>query len=130
MKKLFGLVAISVLLSSCSIRKGEHTHLYNLDEVKNNLTVKLNEGEVIKITAETNPSTGYNWTVKLEDDCSVKLIDKSTENLYNEGIVGAPLRAIYDFKGEKIGTCTVSFDYSRSWEGPSQNPKQIKFIVK
>lgn len=130
MKKLFSLGVIGMLLFSCSIRKGEHTHIYNLDEVKNELTVTLREGEVVQITAETNPSTGYSWGVESAKDCSVKLLNETTKDLYNDARVGVPLRVIYEFKGDKTGTCIVSFDYTRSWEGPSKNPKHLKFVVK
>ena len=130
MKSKILVLAAGFILASCASKKTEKLNVISLDEVEKEIVVNLEVGELVKVSAKTNPSTGYTWEMKSENGCSAKFIDETTESIYNDGRVGGPMNVIYEFKGDKVGTCTVSFDYIRSWEGPSQNPKQIKFIVK
>ena len=130
MKNKILVLAVGVMLASCASKKTIKPTVINLDEVNNELVINATVGDLIKISAKTNPSTGYNWVMKLDDDCSVQFIDETTESIFNDGRIGGPMQAIYEFKADKKGTCTVSFDYIRSWEGPSQNSKRVKFVVK
>ena len=124
------MLVVGMLIVSCASKKTEKLNVVNLDEVGNEATINVGVGGKVKVSVKTNPSTGYNWVMKLDDDCSVQFIGETVESIFNDGRVGGPMQAIYEFKADKKGTCTVSFDYIRSWEGPSQNPKRVKFVVK
>ena len=78
MKNKILVLAVGVMLASCASNKTIKPTVINLDEVNNELVIKATEGDLIKISAKTNPSTGYNWVMKLDDDCSVQFIDFNT----------------------------------------------------
>ena len=130
MKNIFLTTAVLSIITSCSLQKGEHTKIYNLDEVNSQLVIKLKQNETVQLTVEANPSTGYSWNKTFTEDCAVVLVKEDSKNLGEEGIVGAPIRNIYEFKANEVGECTVDFDYSRSWEGKSNLSKSVKFVVK
>ena len=130
MKNILLAAAVLTTITSCTLQKGEHTKIYNLDEVTSDLVIKLKENETVQLTVEANPSTGYSWNKTFSEDCSVALVKEDSKNLGEEGVIGAPIRNIYEFRANEIGECTVEFDYSRSWEGKSNQPKRVKFVVK
>lgn len=130
MKNTLIFSALLTLITSCSVQKGEHTKIYNLDEVKSDLTVNMKVDERIQITAKANPSTGYSWNITTPENCNVNLTEVENKNLSEEVMLGAPIRNIYNYTGVSKGECVVEFDYSRPWEGKSNQPKRIKFIVK
>lgn len=130
MKKALLLVTAAVLITSCAVSKTSKSTIVDLDKVDSEMTINMKLGEVVKIEASSNPSTGYNWNTTFPSGCSVKLEKEDSRNIYNDGRMGAPIVAIYEMKAEQIGECVVEFDYSRSWEGQSKNPKRLKFVVK
>lgn len=130
MKNTFLTATVLMFITSCSVQKGEHTKNYNLDDVSSELTIKLKVDETIQLTAAANPSTGYSWNITSPEGCNVDLVKEDSKNLGEEGIVGAPIRNIYEYRGTSTGECIVEFDYNKSWEGKSNQPKRVKFIVK
>jgi len=130
MKKILYLFLISFVLFSCVTRKNKQVNLYNLDEISKSLKINLKVNDVVKLTATTNPSTGYNWTIFSDGPCSIKLINRTKEDIYTDNRVGVPLREVFEFKAINEGNCTMSFDYSRGWEKNVSEVKQIHFKVK
>ena len=80
-----------------------------------------------KIELTGNPTTGYEWTCKLEDE---ELISIEEKVIYQGegGIVGAPSLYVYELVSKKPGTTKITFCYERSWES---NPvKEVVYNVK
>jgi len=102
----------------------------DLDVIKNETVVYLNPGESVLVEAETNPSTGFSWQKDIPENCAVKLQSENKKEIYSDNRVGAPLTEQTIFKGMKKGTCTVLFNYARSWEADQSTAKKITFIVK
>lgn len=127
MKKIaFALLGLPVLFSCATTKTSDQVISLN----KNEITVYLKVGETIKIEAEKNPSTGYDWHLEVPSDCSTTFVKEDTRAIHNDGSIGAPVIGIYEFKGVNVGDCVVEFDYSRTWEGKSDQPKRVKFVVK
>lgn len=127
MKKIaFALLGLPVLFSCATTKTSDQVISLN----KNEITVYLKVGETIKIEAEKNPSTGYDWHLEVPSDCSTTFVKEDTRAIHNDGRIGAPVIGIYEFKGVNVGDCVVEFDYSRTWEGKSDQPKRVKFVVK
>ncbi|WP_322970860.1 protease inhibitor I42 family protein [Faecalibacter sp. LW9] len=129
MKKYILAVIALPALFSCATSKTEQK-IVQLNPTEEETIVSLNVGQTVQIEAEKNPSTGYNWHLEVPSDCSVTYIKEDSKSIYNDGRVGAPIIGIYEFSASSVGECIVEFDYSRGWEGKSNQPKKVKFIVK
>lgn len=73
------------------------------------------------IIAKTNPTTGYDWEMKVEaEDSTILRFDKSFDVTPVEEsrpmMCGAPSLRRYEFITEKPGVAKVTFEYKRSWE--------------
>lgn len=69
--------------------------------------------QVVTITMETNPSTGYEWVVTQEPELfSVETKEEKVE----EGQVGTAHDIIYTLTPKEQGTTQVQFVYQRDWE--------------
>lgn len=129
-KKLFLLGASFALLTACSSSKSLQNQVIDLDAVKNETIINLKVGEKVVVKAQTNPSTGYSWNKTVDDDCSVSIEKEEKEDIYTDGRIGAPVMEKTTIVGDRIGSCTIAFDYSRSWESERSIPKKIIFNVK
>lgn len=85
-----------------------------------NDTVSVNSK--IEIPAKANPTTGYDWEVKVEAEDSLIL---KLDNVLNTTpprdpskpmMCGAPSTRSYQFLTEKAGVAKIIFEYKRPWE--------------
>jgi len=129
MKNYILTLIVLPALFSCATTKTQNK-VVKLNPSQDETVVALAIGETVKIEAETNPSTGYNWHLEVPGDCNATFVKEETKSIYNDGRVGAPIMGVYEFIGTSAGECVVEFDYSRGWEGKSNSPKKVKFIVK
>ena len=129
MKNFMIILVTSLVTFSCASLSTNNKTLI-IDTEKDNQSVELLVGQNLKIEAEKNPSTGFDWHIKVPADCAVEFVKEDSKKIYNDGRVGAPVTGVYEFKALKKGECVVEFDYSRAWEGQSNNPKKVKITVK
>jgi inhibitor of cysteine peptidase len=90
-----------------------------LDLSADGTTQKLKKGEVMSITLESNPSTGYSWAAKISDSTVLVLMGEpqfSEPSQSSTPIVGAPGTQTFYFQAADTGTSTVTLNYQRSWE--------------
>ncbi len=85
-----------------------------------NDTVQLNMASVI-IPAKTNPSTGFDWEVRIEpqDSAILKLdtVKNTTQRDPSQPMMcGAPSTREYEFSFQKTGFAKIIFEYKRPWE--------------
>ena len=85
-----------------------------------NDSVQLNIASII-IPAVTNPSTGYDWEVKIEtQDSSILKLDTVRNTTKRDPsqpmMCGAPSTREYVFSFQKTGFAKVIFEYKRPWE--------------
>jgi len=75
----------------------------------------------IEIPAKANPTTGYDWEVKVEaeDSTILKLEDVLNTTPPRDPsqpmMCGAPSSRLYVFATEKTGTAKIIFEYKRPW---------------
>ncbi|MDR0980563.1 MAG: protease inhibitor I42 family protein [Methanocalculaceae archaeon] len=84
-------------------------------------TVSPTAGEVVKITTEGNPTTGYEWTAipglsSTRSDNLVILNSTYVPTLVDSGIVGSGGTYEWLVTAEKPGTYEFHAQYKRSWE--------------
>ena len=76
------------------------------------------EGQLIKITAQTNPSTGFDYKVKDYDATAVSVLPASYYmDEKDRELDGASSLGTYPVKILKPGNTSFIFSYLRDWEG-------------
>jgi inhibitor of cysteine peptidase len=104
-----------------------------LDASADGTTQQLNKGEIMEITLESNPSTGYSWFATISDP---KVVVQMGEPQYQEPvsssstpIVGAAGTQTFFLQAVESGTATVTLDYKRGWETDVAPDKTITITV-
>ena len=81
-------------------------------------SASLDTGDVITISAETNPSTGYSWTEPVVSE-GLKIVGTGGYTDADPEIVGAGGFCYWDVTAYKPGTYTFTSEYKRPWETES-----------
>jgi predicted secreted protein len=87
----------------------------------NGQTVKAAVGNLVRITLESNPSTGYNWELRdfdygAADFYSSDVVARKGGNV----LVGAPGDTVITLQAVKPGSQQIVLVYRRPWEAPDQ----------
>lgn len=90
-------------------------------------TREVKVGEEFTIELESNPSTGYRWTMTTRPDESILGLTGDYYEAPETDAVGAPGKQFYRFKALKAGQTTMAFQYARSFE-PDQPPVQAHTV--
>jgi len=90
----------------------------NLTETDNGKQITVKPGDVITLTLNSNPTTGYSWQV-MEIDNAILLQEGDSEYKQasgTDGLVGAGGMETFHFKAIGTGTTTLKLGYMRPWE--------------
>jgi predicted secreted protein len=83
----------------------------------NGRTLELAAGEVLVVSLDSNPTTGYGWEVSEIDE---GILSQEGEPVYvqggAEGMVGAGGVETYRFMASGSGKATLTLIYHRAWE--------------
>jgi len=85
-------------------------------------TVRAAVGNLVRITLESNPSTGYNWELR-DFEYGVAVFHSSDLVARQSGgnvLFGAPGDTIITLQAVKPGTQDITLVYRRQWEPPDQ----------
>jgi inhibitor of cysteine peptidase len=103
-----------------------------LDASANATTQQLKKGEVMSITLESNPSTGYAWYATISDTTVLVQMGEPeyiTPAESTTPIVGAAGQQAFLFQAVESGTTTLTLDYKRAWETDVQPEQTISLTV-
>lgn len=80
-------------------------------------SVNCRLGDALKISLQSNPTTGYCWSVK-SDDCNKIVLE---ENRYDANSTGAGMcgrggTQTFVFRCVNRGVARITLEYARSWE--------------
>ncbi|MBU3665243.1 MAG: hypothetical protein FGM15_05115 [Chthoniobacterales bacterium] len=83
--------------------------------------VRASTGNLVRISLESNPSTGYNWELRdFEDGVAIyhgsELVARQGGNV----LFGAPGDTVITLQAVKPGTQDIKLVYRRPWEPPEQ----------
>jgi inhibitor of cysteine peptidase len=88
----------------------------NVDDSYSGGQVELSVGQLLVVTLNSNPSTGYSWSLAQNSDSSV-LTEIGNEYIAPQTtLVGAGGKEEWTFKALKKGTSSISMEYRRPWE--------------
>jgi len=91
----------------------------NVDEGDADSQVELEQGQVLVVTLESNPTTGYGWEVAENQESILEQIGEAEFKQSDTGgppLVGAGGWEIFRFKAISAGQMTLQLVYRRPWE--------------
>ncbi len=95
--------------------------------------VEATVGDVIKITLDSNATTGYAWQLKSNSDESVVgLLDHQYVEPPaggGEPLVGAGGSEEWRFRAEASGTSKLHLEYGQPWEGGAKADKAFDLTI-
>lgn len=104
------------------------TGTVEVSAVDNGKIVNASVGNLIRITLESNPSTGYNWELRnfeygVADFYSSDTVARGDGNVF----LGAPGDTIVTLQAVQPGTQKIEVVYRRPWEAPDQVAATFSF---
>lgn len=123
----FAVGAILLCLLACAPVPQE----ISVDASYSGKEVELGVGGSLVVTLESNPgSTGFEWELtEISDEAVLQQVDQRYEPPEEEGMVGAPGKEIWTFKGLKKGESSISMEYSQPWEGGTKAAETFELTV-
>lgn len=111
---IFSFILLSLMvfmLISCG-----DSGVYTLDD--NGKTVTLQQGDPITLKLESNPTTGYGWSLTDEmDDAVVSLTSTEYKQAKTDGnMVGSGGYEYFYFRSAAPGSTEIVLNYARPWE--------------
>jgi inhibitor of cysteine peptidase len=107
-------LALFAVALSCTTLKDIH-----VDARDNGSWVYLKPGQVLVVTLESNPSTGYEWEVSAADTAVLQQMGKAEflpSASTGKQIVGAGGMERFRFKALKVAESSLKLVYHRPWE--------------
>jgi inhibitor of cysteine peptidase len=89
--------------------------------------IKANLGKEFAISLEANPTTGYAWEAKFDDNF-LKL-KKEIFKSFSPGTIGKGGKEEFIFLPIKTGKTVVKMIYKRPWEKKAVNRKEFLIII-
>ena len=130
MKKIIILSLASIVLFGCVFGAG----CISNDNIEFSYSggaqsISAKAGEIITITTETNPSTGYSWTEPVVSE-GLTIVGTGSYSDAEPGLVGAGGFCYWNVTAEKAGTYTFTTEYKRPWETESISTIKVTLIFK
>ena len=99
----------------------------------NHLTdaIAVSAGDEFQVTLCSNPTTGYEWSADAEI-ADMEVVNQvahefvMSEDLENPPPPGTPGLEVWTFSAIELGSTTITFDYSRPWEGSEKSTWTFK----
>ena len=109
-------------------KRPEVTGTVEVGAADNNKVINASLGNLIRITLESNPSTGYNWELRdfdygAADFYSSDVVARKGGNVF----VGAPGNTIITLQAVQPGSQKIVLVYRRPWEAPDQVAATFSF---
>jgi inhibitor of cysteine peptidase len=108
---------IMALFSGCG------THGTSLTDADNGKQITLKSGEVITLTLESNPTTGYSWQVIEINNATLTQVGEVEYKSDGRNIPGAGGTETFHFEAIGAGETMLELGYMRPWE--SVQPLEI-----
>ncbi len=110
---VIAIIAIAGTVAAASADNSE-PNIVNVSE--SGKQIDLAPGDSLVVTLDSNPSTGFAWSISEISDEGV-IDDVSNEFVgADTGMMGAGGQEVWTFEALDEGTSTIEMQYSRSWE--------------
>lgn len=93
-----------------------------------NRSVKLSVGDILEVTLDGNPTTGYQWEVAQVDGSVLKKVGE-TEYATSEAGLGAGGKVTLRFEAASVGETTLNLVYHRPFEQETPPTKTFTLAI-
>ena len=109
MRSTMLLVAMAVLLSACS-------GAVSVTDANDGESVAIEVGQELEVSLPANPSTGFGWTIAIDDPSVLEQVSQPEFASDSVGTVGAGGVLTIRFIGRAAGSTELRLDYERPFE--------------
>jgi inhibitor of cysteine peptidase len=108
------LAALALLLAAAA--SASAGKLIDVSDPDDGGTVRLNQGDTLRVRLHATPGTGYSWTVGKID--AAMLAEAAPRKFVPppKQIPGAVGHDVFEFRAAQAGRTTLKLDYLRPWE--------------
>jgi len=91
-------------------------------------TITIAPNRVFTIQLQSNPTTGYEWSLAIEPEDIVSFKSKNYTS-GESGRVGVGGTMTWSLSTKKIGKTTLKFSYHRPWEKDVEPTREVMFNI-
>ena len=121
MKKYWGIVVITVLAIAavggvaCTASADDNMPK-TVAVSETGKQIELASGDLLVVTLDSNPSTGFAWSVSgITDEAVIDDVNNEFKGA-DTGLIGAGGQEVWTFEALDKGSSTIEMKYSRPWE--------------
>ena len=124
------VLILLLTLAACTLNPGSPAQM-NLTQADNGRSVELSPGEVLVLSLESNPTTGYTWEIDKNDSAILQPLGEPGFTPESKAM-GAPGQQVFRFKAAAHGQTSLTLIYHRSWEKdvPPAQTFSIEVVVR
>ncbi len=127
------LAAVLVAAIACTPTSGQTAVVISCDEFAKQANmareVRVPAGSTLNVTLCSNPTTGFSWEeAKIADAATLQQASRESKEPASNAI-GAAGSEVWSFRALAKGKTTVSFAYSRPWEGGEKGVWTLELTV-
>ena len=88
----------------------------------------MRPGEVVRISLDENPSTGFRWELEHDNDQVLRLLTSGYIS-NSSAAVGGGGQHVWKFMAEKNGKARLIMKHWRSWEGDKSTIERLDVTI-
>ena len=102
----------------------------HVDDSHSGEEVNVDAGNLLIVTLESNPTTGFTWRLaEITDEAVLEQVSQNFEPPGAGAPVGAGGKEVWTFKALEKGESTISMEYQRPWEEDTPPAKTFVLTV-
>ena len=114
--KLMHTIVVMLFSLGVALFSGCSTNGMNLMEADNGKQIAVKSGDVIFVTLESNPTTGFSWQLTEMDNAVLKQVGEVKYESDGRNIPGAGGTETFRFEAVSAGEVALTLWYMRPWE--------------
>jgi len=114
--KLMRTVVVMLFFLGAVLFSGCDTNGTLITDADNGKQIAVNSGDVIIVTLESNPTTGFSWQLTEMDNAVLKQVGEVKYESDGRNILGAGGTETFRFEAVSAGEVNLTLWYMRPWE--------------
>ena len=110
-------------------RKGKTLTEINLTQADNGKSIQIGLGEIVRISLDENPSTGFRWALEQGND---KVLELLTSDYIQASAprVGVGGQRVWRFAGKKSGDVRLVMVHRRAWNEERSTVVRLQLTIR
>ena len=119
------LAIVLVVVLSLLFRSFLGIDVLKITQADNGKAITMKKGQVLKLSLDSNPTTGYQWYIEELDDKLLKIVNMDFESP-DTSRMGAGGKQFWKIKAINSGETKLLILYYRMWEGKDKAVKEFE----